>query len=113
MLKYVRTVCERVESPYFIESAKRYCSEEEKEAIMDTVVEENHRGNQIRGTKLFKIEVPLGSRGKKGGARVIYYYQLGRHIYFVFMYSKSDKKDLTNSEKTLFNNEVLKFIAEH
>ena len=47
-----------------------------------------------------KARVALGSRGKSGGARIIYYVVTRRGVlYLIDIYAKSDKEDLTDAEK--------------
>jgi hypothetical protein len=50
----------------------------------------------------------LGSgKGKSGGARVIYYYLVSAEaVYFLMIYAKSAKEDLTTAEK----NELKKLV---
>ncbi len=47
-----------------------------------------------------KARVARGSRGKSGGARIIYYVVTRRGVlYLIDIYAKSDKEDLTDAEK--------------
>ncbi len=55
-----------------------------------------------------KARVARGSRGKSGGARIIYYVVTRRYVlYLIDIYAKSAKEDLTDAEKR----EVRKLIA--
>jgi hypothetical protein len=52
-----------------------------------------------RGGGLRKLRRPLAGRGKRGGARIIYYYVArDAHIYLVFAYAKSRRADLSPSQ---------------
>lgn len=55
------------------------------------------------GRGLRKLRVALSGRGKRGGARVIYYWQVTPSIcYLVFAYPKNVMDDLTETQlKTL------------
>ena len=54
----------------------------------------------------------MGNRGKRSGARVIYVdIELKERIYFINVYCKSEKDDLTEEEKKAFN-AVIKFLRE-
>ena len=47
-----------------------------------------------------KARIGLPGRGKRGGARVIYFFSAaGEVIALLDMYAKADKEDLTNAEK--------------
>lgn len=54
----------------------------------------------------------MENRGKSGGSRVIYVdIELKETIYFVNVYSKNDKDDLTEDEKKAFK-AVVKIVKE-
>jgi hypothetical protein len=46
------------------------------------------------------MQVALPGRGKRGGARVIYFVHVpGAALYLLDIYAKGEKEDLTNAEK--------------
>lgn len=45
-----------------------------------------------------KIRVALSGRGKRGGGRVVYFYQVGGVIHLLLIYSKSVQEDLAPEE---------------
>lgn len=48
------------------------------------------------GRGLRKLRRPARGQGKRGGARVIYYYvATAQHIYLVFAYAKNERENLT------------------
>jgi len=57
-------------------------------------------GNLIPGAKgLRKIRRPLTGRGKRGGARVIYYLVISDHqILLLYVYAKNQQGDLTSAQ---------------
>ena len=60
-----------------------------------------------------KIRIPLGQHGKRGGARVIYVdIEIKEIIYFINVYSKNEKDDLTEDEKKAFKTVVEKLKGE-
>ena len=70
-------------------------------------------GKIIQGTGgLRKIRIPMEEKGKRGGARVLYVdIELKESIYFVNVYSKNEKEDLTEDEKKAFK-AVVKILKE-
>jgi hypothetical protein len=48
-----------------------------------------------------KARVGRGGRGKRGGARIIYFAWLaGRELYLLDIYAKNEKEDLSHADKT-------------
>ena len=69
--------------------------------LEDELLEDPRRGRSIPGTGGFrKIRVGAPARGKRGGARVIYYFVDRRGtVYFVMAYPKNVKENLTPGDK--------------
>lgn len=54
-----------------------------------------------------KARVARGSRGKSGGARVIYFAWTNRGVlYFMDIYAKNEKEDVTDAEKKEFRRTI-------
>lgn len=70
-------------------------------------------GAYIQGTGgLRKIRILLDQHGKRGGGRVIYVdIELKETIYFINVYAKNEKDDLTEEEKKAFK-AVVKILKE-
>jgi len=70
-------------------------------------------GDVIQGTGgLRKIRIPLDNTGKRGGGRVIYVdIECKETIYFINVYTKNEKDDLTEEEKRAFK-AVVKILKE-
>ena len=72
-------------------------------------------GDAIQGTGgLRKIRIPMENKGKakRGGARVIYVdIELKETIYFINVYTKYEKDDLTEEEKKAFR-AVVRILKE-
>lgn len=72
-------------------------------------------GDVIKGTGgLRKIRIPMENKrkGTRGGARVIYVdIELKETIYFINVYAKDEKEDLTEEEKKAFT-AVIKILKE-
>lgn len=58
-------------------------------------------GDLIQGTGgMRKLRWVLGNKGKRGGVRIIYYWQSSKYqIYFMTLYSKNEKIDLSSKDK--------------
>ena len=51
------------------------------------------------GSGLRKLRWSIRGRGKRGGARVIYYWHVpGNRIYLIYGYVKSDREDLRREQ---------------
>lgn len=70
-------------------------------------------GDVIQGTGgLRKICIPLENRGKSGGGRVLYVdIEYKEVIYFINVYTKNEKDDLTEAEKNAFKT-IIQFLKE-
>jgi len=83
-----------------------YLEEDSYRLLQNFLIKQPEAGDLIQGTGgLRKIRWLSANKGKRGGIRVIYYYQVRKkHIYFLTVYSKSEMSDLTPKEKQLLKN---------
>jgi hypothetical protein len=86
----------------------------EQEAVIDLVAFEPTCGDVISGSGgLRKVRVGRGGMGKRGGARVVYYYHGERlPIFLLALYAKNEKGDLTAAEKKEFAALVKEMVAQ-
>ena len=84
--------------------AAELLSSEEQDAVIDLVADEPTCGDLMPGTGgLRKIRIGRGGKGKRGGARVVYYFHGNEvPIFLVAVYAKNEKADLTAGEKKEF-----------
>ena len=87
-----------VELPLFTKHAP--FTDDELAALQQTIRDNPLAGDLIPGARgLRKIRAALGGRGKRGGARVIYYLWSARDCcYLVFAYAKNEQADLTAAQ---------------
>ncbi|MCI0392914.1 MAG: type II toxin-antitoxin system RelE/ParE family toxin [Acidobacteria bacterium] len=88
------------ESSLFTQDVYRYLTEESYFALQDFLLEYPTEGDLIPGSGgLRKLRWKVEGRGKRGGARIIYYYADAKgHIYLLDIYLKTAKEDLTPAE---------------
>jgi len=81
--------------------------------LQNVLLENPKAGDVIQGTGgLRKIRIPLDDIGKRGGGRVLYVdVELKETIYFINVYTKNEKDDLTEEEKKAFK-AVIKILKE-
>lgn len=90
-------------------------SDDDLKALEEELLNDPKAGDAIKGTGgIRKIRIPMESKGKgkRGGARVIYVdIELKETIYFINVYTKDEKDDLTEEEKKAFK-AVVKILKE-
>ena len=97
---------EFIETPVFTRRIAEILTDDEYRSLQEKLVENPMAGKLIpRGKGLRKYRWALSGRGKRGGARIIYYLYLSEDkIYMLFPYEKSDQEDLTPEQmKTLIH----------
>ena len=89
------------ETPTFSRQADKVFSEDERREVIDYLAENPLSGDEIPGTGgVRKLRFRAMGRGRRGGARVIYFYTGKRMpIYALLAYSKADRADLSPGER--------------
>lgn len=103
-----------IEVPQFTKKWKELgLSDESLRELQNILLKNPKSGDTIQGTGgLRKICIPLENTGKRSGGRVLYVdIELKETIYFVNVYTKNEKDDLTEDEKKAFK-AVIKFLKE-
>lgn len=88
-------------------------SEDERSAVVDLLAASPLVGDLIPETGgLRKLRVPLAGRGKRGGARVIYYVcGEALPVYLLLAYAKKERDDLSSDQKAVLRRLVENIIA--
>lgn len=89
------------ETPTFTRQASNIFTEDEKQELIDFLAANPLAGDVIPGTGgVRKLRFGSAGGGKRGGARVVYYY-LGEDspLYALLAYAKSARTDLTPEER--------------
>jgi hypothetical protein len=86
-----------VELTPFVAFRAKHWSDDELRALQSFLLVTPDAGDLIRGgAGLRKLRWSAQGRGKRGGARVIYYWHVpGERIYLIYGYVKSEREDLT------------------
>jgi|TARA_B100000315_G_scaffold236463_1_gene252235 mRNA-degrading endonuclease RelE of RelBE toxin-antitoxin system len=98
-----------IETPPFIREAERLFSVEQRESLIDHLSFAPSSGVLIRGTGgMRKLRWQSGAKGKRGGARVIYYFFNNDHpIFLLAAYGKNEKDNLSPAQRN-----ALKSVSE-
>lgn len=76
----------------------------EQDAVIDLIAYEPTYGDVISGSGgLRKVRIGRSGTGKRGGARVVYFFHdAGMPIFLLAIYAKNEKGDLTAAERKEF-----------
>lgn len=102
------------ELPNFVDDASRIFTEDEYEELMLFLAEHPDAGDIIPGTGgVRKVRWRARGQGKRGGARVIYYFRdLNLPVYLLAVYAKGEKLDLSAKDKKLMEAYVDRIVKE-
>ena len=89
------------ETPLFLRQAADVWDDAEHDAFVTFIASNPMAGDVIPDTGgVRKVRWARSGTGKRGGARVIYfYYDAGRPLYLLMVYAKARREDLTPDEK--------------
>ena len=90
-----------VETPMFTRQADKLFDEEQKRQLINLLAENPRAGVLIPGTGgVRKLRYAAAGHGRRGGARVIYYFlDEDMPVYALLVYPKAAKTDLTPEDK--------------
>ena len=96
------------------EKAAKVLSEEEMTAALETIARNPLGGDVIPGTGgVRKLRVAASGRGKRGGARVIYFYFDDRNpIYLLYAYAKNRESNLSAAQRNALGKVVAMIKSE-
>ena len=104
-MAYIEMVSVRLitvaETAHFVRHAEAVWSDEEREDFVNFIAANPEAGDVIPDTGgVRKIRWKRAGTGKRGGARVIYfYYDAKRPLYLLMVYAKARQENLTPDEK--------------
>jgi hypothetical protein len=84
--------------------ASRLLDLEERQKIADYLLVHPEAGAIIPGTGgIRKLRWAASGRGKRGGARIIYFYHVApQEIYLLTIYAKNERDDLSGQDKKMW-----------
>ena len=93
-----------VETPEFLAAARRIMDEEERGLLVDYLARNPAAGDLVPGTGgVRKLRWALEGRGKRGGARVVYYYHSDTMpIFALTAYAKNERADISQADRNDF-----------
>lgn len=104
-----------VETPLFVRQADSVWTEEERSAFVDYIARNYEAGDVVGETGgVRKVRWKRHGSGKRGGARVIYFYQhLDAPLYLLMVYAKARQEDLDADEKKAVRALTARLKAQH
>jgi len=93
-----------VEAPAFLSASAGLLDEEERAELVDFLAHNPAAGDLIQGTGgVRKLRWRLAGRGKRGGARVIYFYHDPKMpVFLLTMFAKNVRADISQAARNDF-----------
>lgn len=93
-----------VETPEFLAVTRKLMSDDERALLVDYLAYNPMAGDLIPGTGgVRKLRWALEGRGKRGGARVVYFhYDAGMPLFALTAYAKNERADLSQQDRNDF-----------
>jgi hypothetical protein len=90
-----------VETPEFLAATRKLLDEDERSLLVEHLAYHPAAGDLIPGTGgVRKLRWGLEGRGKRGGARVIYFYHnADMPLFALTAYAKNERADLSQAER--------------
>jgi hypothetical protein len=102
-----------VETPEFLSATRKLLTDEERRVLVDYLAHNPAAGDLIQGTGgVRKLRWELEGRGKRGGARVIYFYHsTDIPLFALTAYAKNERENLSQKDRNDFRR-LTKLLAE-
>jgi hypothetical protein len=102
-----------VETPEFLSATRKLLTDEEQTVLIDYLAHTPAAGELVPGTGgVRKLRWGLEGRGKRGGARVVYFYHNADiPLFALTAYAKNERADLSQKDRNDFRR-LTKLLAE-
>lgn len=102
-----------VETPEFLSATRKLLTEEERAVLVDHLAHNPTNGELVPGTGgVRKLRWGVEGRGKRGGARVVYFYHSADiPLFALTAYAKNERADLSQKDRNDFRR-LTKLLAE-
>ena len=93
-----------IETPEFLSATRKLMTDWERAMLVDYLAYNPTSGDPIPGTGgVRKLRWALEGRGKRGGARVIYFHHdAGMPLFALTAYAKNEREDLSQEDRNDF-----------
>jgi hypothetical protein len=102
-----------IETPEFLSVARTLMDRDRRAALIDHLARHPTDGDVIKGTGgVRKLRWALEGRGKRGGARVVYFYHdAGLPVFLLTAYAKNVRTDISQADRNDFRR-LTKLLVE-
>ena len=93
-----------VETPEFLSATRKLMTDDERALLVDYLAYNPTSGDLVPGTGgVRKLRWGLQGRGKRGGARVVYFHHdAGMPLFALTAYAKNERADLSQQDRNDF-----------
>jgi mRNA-degrading endonuclease RelE of RelBE toxin-antitoxin system len=104
-----------VETPSYLADAERLFSSDERKAIVDRLAADPTCGVVIPGSGgIRKVRFGFGTRGKSGGARIIYLFSgVNLPVFILAVFAKNEKANLSAADRNALGKMVVAMIEDY
>lgn len=98
-----------IETSIFTKKISTLLSDEEYRVLQNALIEMPGSGDIIQGSGgIRKIRWGVSGRGKRGGARVVYYWATNNdQIFMLYAYAKNERDNLTKDQLSMLREVVV------
>jgi hypothetical protein len=93
-----------VETPEFLAAVRKLMNDEKRALLVDYLAHNPKAGDVVQGTGgIRKLRWGLAGRGKRGGARIVYFYHdAGMPLFALTAFAKNERADLSQQDRNGF-----------